>query len=120
MSTQFSQLSDHIFIHHGSINVGILRDGNRALLIDCGDGSVRSTLDALGITTVDTVLFTHHHRDQASGVGIVASDDTRIGAPVQERQWFESVETFWDDPQMRWHLYNYHPSQPNACRVQSL
>ena len=38
MSTQFTQLSDHIFIHHGSINVGILRDGNRALLIDCGAG----------------------------------------------------------------------------------
>ena len=109
MSTQFTQLSDHIFIHHGSINVGILRDGNRALLIDCGDGSVCSTLNALGITTVDTVLFTHHHRDQASGVGIIASNDTRIGVPAQERQWFESVDTFWNDPQMRWHLYNYHP-----------
>ena len=109
MATQFSQLSDEIFVHHSSINVGILRDGNRTLLIDCGDGSVRSTLDALGITTVDAVLFTHHHRDQASGIGIVASDDTRIGVPAQERQWFESVETFWNDPQMRWHLYNYHP-----------
>ena len=109
MSTQFSQLGNQIFIHHGSINVGILRDDNRALLIDCGDGSVRSTLNALGITTVDTVLFTHHHRDQASGIGVVASEDTRIGVPVQERQWFESVETFWNDPQMRWHLYNYHP-----------
>ena len=109
MSTQFSQLTDQIFIHHGSINVGILRDGDRALLIDCGDGSVRSTLDALGIAVVDTVLFTHHHRDQASGVGSIASGDTRIGVPAQERQWFESVETFWNDPQMRWHLYNYHP-----------
>ena len=74
MSNQFSQLSDHIFIHHGSINVGILRDGDRALLIDCGDGSVCSTLDTLAITTVDRVLFTHHHRDQASGVGIVVSE----------------------------------------------
>ena len=109
MSTQFSQLSDHIFIHHGSINVGILRDGNRALLIDCGNGSVRSTLNALGITTINAVLFTHHHRDQVSGIGIVASDDTRIGVPSQERAWFESVETFWNDPQMRWHLYSYHP-----------
>lgn len=109
MSNQYSQLSDQLFIHHGSINVGILRDGNRALLIDCGDDSVRSTLDALGITTVDTVLFTHHHRDQASGVGNVVSDNTRIGVPAQERQWFESVEMFWNDPQMRWHLYNYHP-----------
>ena len=109
MSNQFSQLSDEIFVHHGSINVGILCDGNRALLIDCGDDSVRSTLDALGISAVDMVLFTHHHRDQASGIGLVASDNTRIGVPSQERQWFESVETFWNDPQMRWHLYNYHP-----------
>ena len=109
MSNQYSQLGNQIFIHHGSINVGVLRDGNRVLLIDCGDGSVRSTLNALGITAVDTVLFTHHHRDQASGIGIVASDNTRLGVPAQERQWFESVETFWNDPQMRWHLYNYHP-----------
>ena len=42
MPNQYSQLGNQIFIHHGSINVGILRDGNRALLIDCGDGSVRS------------------------------------------------------------------------------
>lgn len=109
MSNQYSQLTDQIFIHHGSINVGILRDDDRALLIDCGDGSVRSTLDALGISAVDTVLFTHHHRDQASGVGSVASNNTRVGVPAQERRWFESVETFWNDLQMRWHLYNYHP-----------
>lgn len=109
MSNHYSQLSDQLFIHHGAINVGILRAGNCALLIDCGDGTVRSTLNALGITIIDTVLFTHHHRDQASGVGSVMSDDTHIGVPAQERQWFELVETFWNDPQMRWHLYNYHP-----------
>ena len=109
MSTQFSQLGDQIFIHHGSINVSILRGGDRALLIDYGNGGVCSTLNVLGITTVDMVLFTHHHRDQASGIGSVASDDTRIGIPALERQWFELVETFWDDLQTRWHPYNYHP-----------
>jgi len=125
MSTQFSQLSEHLFVHHGCVNVGILRDGERALLIDCGNGDVRSTLDALGITSVDTVLFTHHHRDGASGIASLIAlecknsafttaaelpySQTRIGVPAQERPWFEKVETFWNDSKMRWHLYNYHP-----------
>ena len=73
MSNQFSRLSDHLFVHHSVINVGILRDGHRALLIDFGEGSVQSTLDALHITDVESVLFTHHHRDQVSGLVAQAS-----------------------------------------------
>jgi glyoxylase-like metal-dependent hydrolase (beta-lactamase superfamily II) len=109
MANQFSQLSQQLFVHHGSINVGILRAGDRALLIDCGSGEVRSTLDTLGVETVNTVLFTHHHRDQASGMRSLAAKDTRIGVPAKERPWFEAVETFWNDPERRWHLYDYHP-----------
>ena len=108
MSNQFSRLSDHLFAHHGVINVGILRDGQRALLIDFGDGSVQSTLDALHITDVESVLFTHHHRDQASGV-VQMEGDVNIGVPAQERAWFEEVEKFWNDPKTRWHLYKLRP-----------
>ena len=88
--------------------MGILRDGDRALLIDFGGGSVQSTLDALQIVEVDSVLFTHHHRDQASGVGQFA-DGVKLGVPAQEREWFEEAEKFWNDPKTRWHLYNVHP-----------
>ena len=109
MSNQFSRLSDHLFIHHGNINVGILRDGDRALLMDFGDGSVQSTLDALHIMDVEFVLFTHHHRDQASGVEYLAKSGVNIGVPAQERAWFEEVEKYWDDPKARWHLYDIHP-----------
>jgi len=106
MQTQFSQLSSSLFVHHGNCNVGILHAGARALLIDCGNGDVQVTLQTLGITQIDTILFTHHHRDSTSGVTMLAQSETRIGAPAAERPWFEAVETFWDDPQMRWHLYN--------------
>ena len=109
MQTQFSQLSSSLFVHHGNCNVGILHAGARALLIDCGNGDVQVTLQTLGITQIDTILFTHHHRDSTSGVTMLAQSKTRIGAPAAERPWFEAVETFWDDPQMRWHLYNVHP-----------
>ena len=119
MLDQFSRLSDHLSVHHGAINVGILRDEHRALLIDFGDGCVQSTLDALQITDVESVLFTHHHRDQASGLVAqtslsvvterLAEGAMDIGVPAQERAWFEEVEKFWNDQQARWHLYNFHP-----------
>src|SRR4051812_48127432 len=109
MQSDFSQLSPALFVHHGCCNVGILRDGYRALLIDCGNGDVQATLDALGIAQIDTILFTHHHRDSASGVTTLAEPTTHIGVPATERAWFEAVETFWNDPKLRWHLYNVHP-----------
>ena len=44
-----------------------------------------------------------------------------IGVPEKEiASWFAEVETFWNDPQYRWHLYNYHPHNlmlANAIRV---
>lgn len=109
MTTSYTQLNDLLFVHHGCCNVGIIRAGERALLLDCGNGDVETTLSALGITTIDHILFTHHHRDSASGVTKIATATTRIGVPAAERAWFAAVETFWDDPKMRWHLYNVHP-----------
>ena len=102
-------LADDLFVHHGSINVGILRHGDRALLIDFGEGSVLESLHSLGIEHVGTVLFTHYHRDQASGAPALLSRETRIGVPATERRWFESVADFWNDPAYRWHVYDFHP-----------
>lgn len=108
-SHKLTQLTEQLFVIHGSANVGVIRHGKRALLIDCGDGEIRSNLAALGISIIDRILFTHHHRDSASGVTALASPATRITVPLGERSWFDGVDTFWNDPQQRWHLYNYHP-----------
>ncbi|MCX6049498.1 MAG: MBL fold metallo-hydrolase [Chloroflexi bacterium] len=81
----------------------------RALLIDCGNGIVQATLTTLGITQIDMILFTHHHRDSASGVTMLATAETQLHVPAMERPWFDAVETFWNDPKTRWHLYNVHP-----------
>ncbi len=102
-------LAPNLYVHRGPINVGILRDGQRALLIDVGDGSVGGALAGLGILHVDVVLFTHHHRDQASGVGPFLAEGARVGVPAAERQWFDSVEGYWADPANRWHLYDFRP-----------
>ncbi len=107
MQTHLSQLSHHLYVHHGHVNTGILRDGNRALLIDPSGTTLHTTLVALEITSVEQILFTHHHRDNTAGFPI--SDNIRVGVPSKEAAWFSEVETFWNDSKYRWHLYNYRP-----------
>ncbi len=107
METHYSQLSDHLYVHHGHVNTGILRDGNNALLIDPSGTSLQSTLTELRITNIEQILYTHHHRDNTSGFPI--PENVRVGVPAAEAQWFSDVETFWNDPKYRWHLYNCHP-----------
>ena len=107
METHFSQLSQHLYVHHGHVNTGILRDGDRALLIDPSGTTLQTTLSELGIANVEQILFTHHHRDSTTGFPI--SNNARVGVPAKEATWFSEVETFWNDPKYRWHLYNYHP-----------
>jgi glyoxylase-like metal-dependent hydrolase (beta-lactamase superfamily II) len=104
-------LAPDLFVYPGAINVGILRQGERAWLIDCGDGDVLPALSALGIRQVEAVLFTHYHRDQASGFGqLPGSPLVRAIVPTGERDYFAQVERFWQDPAFRWHLYNFQPS----------
>jgi glyoxylase-like metal-dependent hydrolase (beta-lactamase superfamily II) len=75
-------------------NVYVLRDGGRALLIDLGDGSVLDHLPSLGVRQVEWVLFTHHHREQTQGYRRLRGSGARIGAPLAERELFESPSSF--------------------------
>ncbi len=103
------KLSESLLVFPGPINTGILRDGNKALLIDCGDGRVAASLEQWGIGSVDRVLFTHHHRDQCCGAARLAAAGAKIVAPETERQHFADVPAYWNDPKSRWHIYNFHP-----------
>lgn len=107
MNSKFSQLSQHLYIHHGHVNTGILRDGHRALLIDPSGTSLQSTLTEIGVSQIDQIIFTHHHRDNT--YGFPYTENVRIGVPKAEEQWFTDVESFWSDSKYRWHLYNCHP-----------
>ncbi len=103
------EISEHLAVYCGPIHVGVLRDGAKALLIDCGDGRVLPELRRRGISAVEQVLFTHHHRDQACGAGIFAELKARLVVPATERDYFDKVAAYWNNPASRWHLYNQHP-----------
>src|SRR4029453_4171524 len=55
------------FVWTDTCNVYVLREGETALLIDLGDGSVLDHLSQIGVKNVEWVLFTHHHREQSQG-----------------------------------------------------
>jgi glyoxylase-like metal-dependent hydrolase (beta-lactamase superfamily II) len=59
----------------------------------------------MGITRVDAILHTHHHRDQCQGDLRAVADRIPIRVPEHERHLFEDAENFWRNRRV-FHLYN--------------
>ncbi len=90
----FPQEFPELYQWTDTCNVWILRDGSRALLIDYGNGRIRSALAAAGITSVDQVLLTHHHREQYQGLLPLPEDAPKVLVPDAERRLFETPRMF--------------------------
>jgi glyoxylase-like metal-dependent hydrolase (beta-lactamase superfamily II) len=93
MST-FTKLGPDIFQWSDTCNVYVLRDGDAALLIDLGDGSVLDALGDIGVRRVEWVLFTHHHREQCQGAGKLRGLDVKVAVGAAERALFEQPLSF--------------------------
>ena len=72
----------------------VLRDGEKAILIDLGNGSVLSHLSEIGVTQIEWVLFTHHHREQCQGYPLLVPWNVKIAVPKAERAFFERPVSF--------------------------
>jgi glyoxylase-like metal-dependent hydrolase (beta-lactamase superfamily II) len=83
-----------LFVWTDTCNVYVLRDGDAALLIDLGDGSVLDHLGEIGVRRVEWVLFTHHHREQCQGIAKLAAWKAQVAAPEIERALFEEPTKF--------------------------
>ncbi len=90
------QLEQDIYLFRDSCNVYIIKDGNRAVLVDFGTGRVLNVLDELGITDIDAVIHTNHHRDVCGGDELLG-DDVKIYVPRDEEHLFGKVEEFWQN-----------------------
>jgi glyoxylase-like metal-dependent hydrolase (beta-lactamase superfamily II) len=69
--------------------VYVIRNGDAAILIDLGDGSVLEHLKQIGVQKIEWVLFTHHHREQGQGFPRLEGLGARAAAPQAERALFE-------------------------------
>ena len=75
-------------------NVYVVKEGDAAVLIDLGDGSVLERLGDLGITKLEWVLLTHHHREQCQGDEKLATWGVPVAAPEAERELLENPAKF--------------------------
>jgi glyoxylase-like metal-dependent hydrolase (beta-lactamase superfamily II) len=98
------RLSDNLFLFADTCNVYVVRDGSRCVLIDFGSGKILDHLSALGITQVDWILHTHHHRDQCQGDHKAIERNIQIAVPAHERHLFADAENFWRNRRV-YHLY---------------
>jgi glyoxylase-like metal-dependent hydrolase (beta-lactamase superfamily II) len=89
------KISDNLFVLEDTCNVYLVKSGNSGLLIDFGSGAIVNHLPELGVTSIDWILHTHHHRDQAQGDHLATARHIPIAVPEHERQYFESAENFW-------------------------
>ncbi|MBE3123512.1 MAG: MBL fold metallo-hydrolase [Planctomycetes bacterium] len=83
-----------LFVWTDTCNVYVLRDGEAALLIDLGDGSVLDHLTEIGVKRVEWVLFTHHHREQCQGYPRLQGSGAKVAGPEAERALFERPASF--------------------------
>jgi len=89
------QLSEHLYLIEDTCNVYVVKEGDAALLIDAGSGSVLDYLHEIGCQSVERVLHTHHHRDQCWGDQRLVEQGTAIAVPAYERHLFDQAELFW-------------------------
>ncbi len=94
------QLSESLFVYDDSCLVYIVRDGSRATLVGFGTGDVLDVLPEIGVTEVERVLLTHHHRNQVQGLVGMDSGSFQVTVPAGEAAHFENVENFWQDAQI--------------------
>lgn len=74
------------------------------MLVDFGSGHVLNLLGEIGISKVDGIVHTHHHRDQCQGDARAVAQRIPIHVPEHERHLFEDAENFWRNRRV-FHLY---------------
>jgi glyoxylase-like metal-dependent hydrolase (beta-lactamase superfamily II) len=98
------RISANLYRFEDTCNVFVIRDGSRCVLIDFGSGNILDHLSAMGITQVDWILHTHHHRDQCQGDYRAVERKIPIAAPAHERHLFADAQNFWRNRRV-FHLY---------------
>ncbi|MEQ8787637.1 MAG: MBL fold metallo-hydrolase [Pirellulaceae bacterium] len=83
-----------LYVWTDTCNVYVLREGDAALLIDLGDGSLLPQLERIGVKRVEWLLLTHHHREQCQGIDRLDREATKVAAPEAERELLEKPTEF--------------------------
>jgi len=105
MESAFTEITTGVYLFPDTCNVYLIKRGEKALLVDFGSGHVLDHLSEIGVSAVDGILHTHHHRDQGEGDSRAAAAGIPIHVPGHERHLFDQVEIFWTTKQL-YDVYN--------------
>lgn len=98
------KITENLYVFEDTCNVYVIRDGASCVLIDFGSGKILDHLTAMGISKVDWILHTHHHRDQCQGDWKAMERGVPIAVPQHERHLFADAQNFWRNRRV-FHLY---------------
>ncbi len=96
----FEKISENLYRVSDVCNVYVIKSGDKALLIDSGDGRVLEVLKEIGVRKIDWVLHTHSHRDQCQGTPRLVEAGAEVAVPEKEERFFTDVQSFWNDFQI--------------------
>ena len=97
---EWSQVHPGVFLFRDPLcNVYLLQDSYFGLLIEAGSGAVFDRLSEIGVSRVDMVLLTHHHRDVAAGV--YRAGHATVMVPQGESRFITDAKQFWKS----WKIY---------------
>jgi len=91
---KFTQVAKDIYLFPDICNVYVIKSGELGLLIDLGSGDVVDHLKEIGITKIEWVLFTHHHREQTQGYPRLKNTGAKVAVPEVEKALFETPLNF--------------------------
>ncbi len=111
------KLTEKLYQHESTCHVYVLKQGDSAVLIDFGDGSVLDGLPSIGVKRVAAVLMTHHHRDQGQGLPKAVAANIPIYVPHTEQKLFRDVEEHWQGRPL---LNNYNMRQDRFSLLEGI
>lgn len=117
MDKRAKEVLKGIYCIEDSCNVYAVKSGDCALVVDFGTGLVMDALKELGISRVEAVLLTHHHRDQAEGIRRAREAGIPIFVPETERGLVAEASEMW---QAREIYNNYNDRQDRFSILESV
>lgn len=117
MTEEIREIEEGIWRIKDSCNVYLIRQNEKAVLIDFGTGRVMELLKELGISRIEAVLLTHHHRDQAEGLEKAVRAGIPVFVPETEYELVAGASEMW---QAREIYNNYNNRQDRFSILESV
>lgn len=84
----------NLYRHTDTCNCYLLREGDAALLLNLGAGGILKESQSLGITNIEWLLLTDHHRENLQGISRHDLSRTKIASSPAEREILEDPTSF--------------------------